>query len=826
MVGFYGGAPLEYEGLGTEAVEASTGGVHAAQFGSFLAANQTPRIFRSTERSAADQDIFARRQRERAEAFRQPGADVVAPTLEPAPQLDPKTANERFGIPGHLSFDQPISEFSARDLYEHKHAELVRQDIIERRAGGVATGAVARLGTGLLAGLLDPLNLAVGLVPIVGEARVAGLLGRGAIEAMGAAERAGVRAIAGGVSGGVGMAALQPVEKVLSLSERDDFTMADALRNIAFGAALGGGLHVVGGAVADRVTGRYANPITQRLEDAGPETRAELLQGAVAQHVADEPVNVARALDLADAVRAERNIGRAAVEAETIHPFARVEIRENRGGGFDVETPLEGVMHADTRAAAEQIANRYRRLPPEAQIAYSDITGRNYAEDWRNNAVDIDAAQRAAEAPPDGPRQRQTQAINELAQRPEPAGETALAATEAAKVGETLPDIERQIAEMETEQGIIPASARPVAAGERAPAEAQGTEPAIGVIPAPPSRLAAFLKREGGLRDETFSRRMPTIRGRAAARANPTDLRSIGAGDVPGLIKARTGMTLDDAALRAWEAGYLPEAGTERATINHLLDALSDDLRGVARYSERDLEAARVHGEALARNAEVDRLSNELGIETRGKSRAQFFDEVRDRLSVEEAARRADSLAAAHETNLAAAERRAQEWTAQRGEAWEPDYHPGRPRTLEELEDAYRQEEAARWTAESSGGAGRAEPAAGSAGTVQAGGGSGGGGAGAGRVVEPASEPTTQGEQLILPGGERSAVQAAQARETAGRGRIASERPQEAPGGLFAEPETAHPELFDLRAVDAEVEIANARAAAYERAAKCIIGGG
>lgn len=468
----YGGITLREQG--TDVIAASSGDVLAAQFGSGMAANLTPRLFRAARRNVAETGVVG---------------DEFGTTVEPETQVDPKTLNEQFGIPGHLTFDRPLAESAARDLYEHKRAELVRQDIIERRAGGVATGAVARMGTGLLAGLLDPLNLAVGLVPIVGEVRAASLLGRGAIETMGAAERAGVRAVAGGVSGGAAMAALQPVEYGLSLSERDDFTMADALRNIAFGAALGGGLHVVGGAIADRVTGRYANPITQRVEDAGPEARAELLQGAVARHVADEPMNVASALDLADAIRVESGLVREPPRISTTAMDIggqRYTISPNPGGGFDIDAGPIGILYANTHEAA---VNQVRLLasnpraavqPPELQVPTGPVIEGEYTRMPEATPAIADF------------RQRQAQAIDELAPHPEPASDTAIAADQATRATETLSDIERQIAELETSQEM-PASSRPVAAGERAPTEAPVAPPGETRAPAAPERPAELL---------------------------------------------------------------------------------------------------------------------------------------------------------------------------------------------------------------------------------------------------------------------------------------------------------------------------------------------
>jgi hypothetical protein len=313
-------------------------------------------------------------------------------------------------------------------------------------------------------------------------------------------------------------------------------------------------------------------------------------------------------------------------------------------------------------------------------------------------------------------------------------------------------------------------------------------EPVEMKVPREPTRITEFLRKSGGVQDQGGE--ISHVIGGKRFR--------------PGLINGR-GMTLDDAALRAWEEGYFPEM-TERPTINDLLQAVQDEAQGIRRYSAKDEAAVTAYQGALAHNAEVDRLSNETGIETAGKTRSQFFDAVRDHLSVEEAARRAETLATAHEISLAAAERRAAEWAASRGDAWEADYDVGRPRTLEELEDAYRQEEAARWPRAGAGGAGAPGSATGAPRPVQAGAGPGERGIGTGRLAEPATELTDQGEQLIFPGAERSARQAAQARETTGRGMMRGATPQEEAGGLFALPKEAQEELFAAQQRLSEIE--------------------
>lgn len=98
--------------------------------------------------------------------------------------------------------------------------------------------------------------------------------------------------------------------------------------------------------------------------------------------------------------------------------------------------------------------------------------------------------------------------------------------------------------------------------------------------------LLAFLKRKGGVIDEGGD-----IKSRGAIK------------EYPGLINKK-GMTLDDAALMAWEHGYF--TGQERPTINDLLDAIDESLRGNHRYN---VEEERTFTDALDDlEQELDRM--------------------------------------------------------------------------------------------------------------------------------------------------------------------------------------------------------------------------
>jgi hypothetical protein len=166
---------------------------------------------------------------------------------------------------GLRSFAPGEGEYTREALdivIERKRSEMARQDVIGRTPWS-ATGTPLR-GLGMLAAnLLDPLNVATAFVPVIPAARYTALVaGAGS-----AAGRAGVRAGVGALEGTVGMALLEPAIYGARQYLDDDYGMTDSLLNIAFGGLLGGGLHVVGGGVADALSpGRWIAART--LDDA------------------------------------------------------------------------------------------------------------------------------------------------------------------------------------------------------------------------------------------------------------------------------------------------------------------------------------------------------------------------------------------------------------------------------------------------------------------------------------------------------------------------------------------------------------------------------
>jgi len=187
------------------------------------------------------------------------GGLLQPPELPKTPMAEARGKVKEAGLEKALTLP-PGDEIPTRALdimIERARARQERAATIARGPEGFIPGALS-LGTSFLVGAVDPINVASAFIPVVGEMRYAKLL---AEAGEGALARAAARAPIGIASGAVGMAAIEPINARSRLLEGQDYTMAHALNNLIFGAALGGILHTGGGAVADVVRTRRARPM-------------------------------------------------------------------------------------------------------------------------------------------------------------------------------------------------------------------------------------------------------------------------------------------------------------------------------------------------------------------------------------------------------------------------------------------------------------------------------------------------------------------------------------------------------------------------------------
>jgi len=152
----------------------------------------------------------------------------------------PEDLNAQYGDLG-LKFDLPMTQGEADILAENKRAEQIRMAMIEYGPKGLlSTGA--QFGTGVLAAMVDPLELATAFIPFVGQApKVAAIARLGEV---------GRRTLVGAANGFVGSVVTEPGYYLLSKSQQLDYTMTDALFNVGVGTFLGGGIGTVAGAFA------------------------------------------------------------------------------------------------------------------------------------------------------------------------------------------------------------------------------------------------------------------------------------------------------------------------------------------------------------------------------------------------------------------------------------------------------------------------------------------------------------------------------------------------------------------------------------------------
>jgi hypothetical protein len=147
-----------------------------------------------------------------------------------------------------------LSEEAFQILLKRREREKVQQDAINRSPTGARSWA--GFGVQLGASVLDPLNIGLAFVPVVGQARYSAMIAKAATPV----GRAGVRAGVGSVEGAVGVAAFEPFAYSMHAGLQDDYSALDSLMNIGFGSVMGGGLHVGAGGIKDAFLGDWWKP--------------------------------------------------------------------------------------------------------------------------------------------------------------------------------------------------------------------------------------------------------------------------------------------------------------------------------------------------------------------------------------------------------------------------------------------------------------------------------------------------------------------------------------------------------------------------------------
>lgn len=191
-----------------------------------------------------------------------------------------------------LRWNPQMTHEEAAILYDRKRREMRNMEIMRRGRGG-AIETIGKFGSALIASLLDPVNVAVSFIPVVGEARWA----RWA-QKYGATR---TRITAGAIEGAVGQATVEPLAFSARTQEQADYTATDAFYNVMIGTALGSGLHVIGGKAKDIIAKQRAavdgnlkatdTAMRQMIENKRPDVEALNLATEAEMTVADRSVS-------------------------------------------------------------------------------------------------------------------------------------------------------------------------------------------------------------------------------------------------------------------------------------------------------------------------------------------------------------------------------------------------------------------------------------------------------------------------------------------------------------------------------------------------------
>jgi len=266
--------------LGLEVLPASFRQGFGAAFEETITRNPVPSFLREMDRAKYREGRY----------YDEFGIEQVTPAKQ-SRMLEPDEANEKYGIKGRLNFTAPTPEPIAENLRALKVREIELQDIRRRAGSGIGTALTA----GVVGSLLDPLNVALAFVPVVGPARMAAMAERIGLP--------GARMAAGAIEGGVGAALVEPLVLGVASQEQADYTAVDSVMNVVFGSVIGGGLHLGVGFIGDRLRGRAEAPPLSKLIDSLPhQDQAALLRTAVAQIVEGRPVDIAAVLDATNPV--------------------------------------------------------------------------------------------------------------------------------------------------------------------------------------------------------------------------------------------------------------------------------------------------------------------------------------------------------------------------------------------------------------------------------------------------------------------------------------------------------------------------------------------
>ena len=267
--GYQGAQSLPYDPEQRADVEA-TEGFHQFVQRSTQTIREHP-SFEQTLVGSTAQSIYQQEQLQHAAGLSTQAPDVSL--LQARPKMTSEDANAKYGVPGYLRFNQPVSEDDAALDNEMARRKQWEETVMARSDPHV----LEDIGASLAGSMTDPTNL---MLALSGAPELAGdmIFGRGAAAAADASQ--GVLKTGqlwNGVPAAVGRSAVAGLPFVAhdfaldyATGHGDDFDMQGELANIAGFAVLHGALH--GALNAAGMFGRAPLAPTEGLEGEAPST--------------------------------------------------------------------------------------------------------------------------------------------------------------------------------------------------------------------------------------------------------------------------------------------------------------------------------------------------------------------------------------------------------------------------------------------------------------------------------------------------------------------------------------------------------------------------
>lgn len=278
--------------------------------------------------------------------------------------IQPDVANS-LGQEYGLSYTEPVRSIRFEYDLEDAKNQKIRQSILSRLPQDFSNQSAMFMG-GLAASIVDPIEAAVSVMPVIGAARKAALISKfGATTGR----------VAAGVAEGVAGAALAEYPRYALLQQAQlDYEVNDLIANIAFGGIMGGGLHYVAGRISDKYN-LHDMPtsdlnIPERIEKSSIETKYNALRVGLSDFMEGRKIDVEPVLRLDPEYTKEYRGFNRIGKAEWNVPDFTPENQRRIDAKIDREISIAFESRFDTRSDADKYIRSNAKETQSSRMDY------------------------------------------------------------------------------------------------------------------------------------------------------------------------------------------------------------------------------------------------------------------------------------------------------------------------------------------------------------------------------------------------------------------------------------------------------------------------